>query len=84
MAANVLEGIVGKASIAAVVLEDADAMLLGKVFKCALNTNHFFRGQFHHQMDILELEVVVDGDCHRGVILLGECSLELGNEANLC
>jgi hypothetical protein len=34
-------------------------------------------------MDILELGVVVNEDCGRGVMLLGECSFELGNEANL-
>ncbi len=84
MAATVLEGIVGKASIVAVVVGDADAMLLSKVFQCALSTHCFFRGQLCHQMDILELGVVVDGDRCRGVMLLGECSLELGNEANLC
>ncbi len=38
----VLEGIVGKAFIVAVLVEDADAMLLGKVFKQALGFHHFF------------------------------------------
>ncbi len=46
--ATVLDGIVGEASIVAVVVEDADAMLLGKVFKRVLSIHHFFRGQLHH------------------------------------
>ncbi len=36
--AAVLERVVRKLSIVAVVVEDADAVLLGKVFKCALGS----------------------------------------------
>ncbi len=40
--ATALEGIVGKASIVALAVEDANAMLLGKVFKQALGFHCFF------------------------------------------
>jgi hypothetical protein len=71
----VLEGIVCKLSIVAVVVEDADAVLLGKVFKHALGFHHFFRGELGHEVNVLELGVVIDKDGGRGVGFLGKCPL---------
>ncbi len=47
-AATVLEGVVHKASIVAVVVEDADDMLLSKVLKCTLSIHCLFRGKLGH------------------------------------
>ncbi len=71
-AATVLKGVVHESSIVTMVVEDADAMLLGKVLERALSFNCFFRGELGHEMDVLELGVVVakDGGCR--VVLLGE------------
>jgi hypothetical protein len=81
--AAVLEGVVCKLSIVAVVVEDADAMLLGEVLEGLLGLHGFLGGKLGHQMDVLEPRVMVhkDGGCR--VALLGECPLELGNEAHL-
>jgi hypothetical protein len=54
-AAAVLEGVVCKMSVVAVVVEDADAVLLGKVFKGSLGFHGFLRGKLGHQMNVLEL-----------------------------
>jgi hypothetical protein len=43
--ATVLEGVVHEASIVAVVVEDADAMLLGKVLERTLSVHCLFRGK---------------------------------------
>ncbi len=74
-AAAVLEGIVCKTAIVAVVVEDADAMLLGKVLKGLLGIHGFLRGELCHQMDVLEPGVVVHEAGGRCVMLLGECPL---------
>jgi hypothetical protein len=81
--AAVLESIVRGSSVVTMVVEDADAVLLGEVLERALSFHCFFRGELGHEMDVLEIGVVVDkyGGC--SVAFLGECSLELGNEANL-
>jgi hypothetical protein len=47
-AATVLEGVVRKTFIVAVVVKDADAMLLGKVLKCTLSVHCLFRGKLGH------------------------------------
>ncbi len=47
-AATVLEGVVCEESIVAVVMEDADAKLLGKVLKCVLSIHCLFRGKLGH------------------------------------
>jgi hypothetical protein len=73
--AAVLEGIVCKSSVVAVVVEDADAVLLGKVLKGSLGVHGFLRGELRHQMDVLEPGVVVHKDGGHCVVLLGECSL---------
>jgi hypothetical protein len=57
--ATLLECIVRKASIFAVVVKDVDAMLLGEVLKHAHSIHRLFRGEHGHQMDVLELRVVV-------------------------
>ncbi len=75
VAAAVLEGVVCKTSIVAVVVEDADAMLLGEVLKGLLGIHGFLGGEFRHQMDVLEPGVVVHKDGGRCVALLGECPL---------
>ncbi len=46
--ATVLEGVVRKASIVTVVVEDADAMLLRGVIKCMLSIHCLFRGKLGH------------------------------------
>ncbi len=73
--AAVLEGIVCKSSIVAVIVEDADAMLLGKVLEGLLGVHGFLGGEHGHQMDVLEPGVVVPEDGGRCVVLLGECPL---------
>ncbi len=52
--AAVFEGIVCKLSIVAVVVEDANAVLLGKVFKGLFGFYCFFRGELGHQVDVLQ------------------------------
>ncbi len=74
-AAIVLEGIVYKMSIVAVVVEDADAVLFGEVLKGSLGIHGFLGGELHHQMDVLEPGVVVHEDGGRCVVLLSECPL---------
>ena len=74
-AAVVLEGVVCKMSIVAVVVEDADTMLLGKVLEGSLGVHGFLGGELRHQMDVLEPGVVVHEDGGRCVALLGECPL---------
>ncbi len=70
----VLEGVVRELSIIAVVVEDADTVLLGEVFKRAFGFHCFFRGELGHEVNVLELGVVVEEDGCRGVVFLGECS----------
>ncbi len=53
--AAVLEGVVRKLSIVAVVAEVAYAMLLGKVFKGSFGFHGLLRGKLGHEVDILEL-----------------------------
>ncbi len=74
-AAAVLEGVVCKTSIVAVVVEDADTVLFGEVLKGLLGIHGFLGGELCHQMDVLEPGVVVDKDSGRCVALLGECPL---------
>jgi hypothetical protein len=72
-AATVLSNsVVRKLSIVAMVVEDVDAMLLSEVLGRALNFHCFFRGELGHEMDVLELGVVVNKDGGCGVVLLGE------------
>ncbi len=73
--AAVLEGIVCKLSVVTVVVEDADAVLLGEVLKGSLGFHGFLGGKFGHQMNVLEPRVVVHKDSDRCVALLGECPL---------
>ncbi len=82
-AAAVLEGIVSELSIVTMVVEDADTVLLGKVFERTLGFHCFFRGELGHEMDVLQLGVVGDKDSGRSVAFLGECPLWLGNKAHL-
>ncbi len=73
--AAVLEGVVWKSSVVTVVVEDADALLLGKVLEGLLGIHGFLGGKFGHQMNVLELRVVVHKDGGHCVALLGECPL---------
>jgi hypothetical protein len=73
--AAVLEGVVCKTSVVAVVVEDADAVLFGEVLKGSLGIHGFLGGELHHQMDVLEPGVVVHEDGGHCVALLGECPL---------
>jgi hypothetical protein len=52
--AAIFEGVVCKLSVVAVVVEDADAVLLGKVFKGLFGFHCFFLGELGHQVDILQ------------------------------
>jgi hypothetical protein len=81
--AAVLEGVVCESSVVAVVVEDVDAVLLRKVFKGLLGFHGFLGGKLGHQMNVLEPGVVVHEDGGRRVTLLGECPLQLSNEAHL-
>ncbi len=82
--AFVLEGIVCTLSIVAVIVEDADTTLLGKVLECLLGFNDLYWGGLVHQVDVLELGAVINKDCDCSVLFLGEWSFELGNETHLC
>jgi hypothetical protein len=52
--AAALEGIVCKLSIVAVVVEYADVVLLGNVFKGLFGLHGLLRGKLGHEVDILE------------------------------
>ncbi len=52
--AAILEGIVCKSSVVAMVVEDADAVLLGKVLKGLFGFNHLFGGKLGHEVDVLQ------------------------------
>jgi hypothetical protein len=52
--AAVLEGLVCKLSIIAVVVEDGEAVLLDKVFEGAFCFHRFFRGKLGHEADVLQ------------------------------
>jgi hypothetical protein len=73
--AAVLEGVLRKSSVVAVVVEDTDTMLLGEVFEQALGFHCFFRDELGHEVIVLELRVVVSKNGGRGVAFLGECPL---------
>jgi hypothetical protein len=73
--AAVLEGIVCKTSVVAVVVEDAYTVLCGKVLKSSLGIHGFLGAEFCHQMDIFEPGVVVHKDGGCCVTLLGEYPL---------
>jgi hypothetical protein len=73
--AAVLEGVICKSSVVAVVVEDADTVLLGKVLKGSLGVHGFLGGELCHQMDVLEPGVMVPEDGGRCVVLLGKCPL---------
>ncbi len=50
----VFEGVVCKLSVVAVVVEDADAVLLGKVFEGLFGLHCFFGGELGHQVDVFQ------------------------------
>ncbi len=72
--AAVLEGVVRELSIVTVVVEDADAVLLGKVFEHAFGFHCFLGGELGHEVNIIELGVVVNKDGGHCIAFLGECS----------
>jgi hypothetical protein len=53
-AAAVFEGSVHKLSVVAVVVEDADAVLLSKVLECFFGFHRLFGGKLGHEVDVLE------------------------------
>jgi hypothetical protein len=73
--AAVLKGVVCKLSIVEMVLEDTDAMLLGEVLERAFGFYHFLGGELGHEVNVIELQVVVDKDGGRCIAFLGECPL---------
>jgi hypothetical protein len=50
----VLEGLVCKLSVVAMVVEDADAVLLGKVLEGLFGFHCLFRGKLGHEVDVLQ------------------------------
>jgi hypothetical protein len=50
----VLEGIFCELSIVAIVVEDADAVMLGKVLNCLFGFHHLFGGKLGHEVDVLQ------------------------------
>jgi hypothetical protein len=52
--AAVLEGVVCKSSVVAVVVEYVYAVLLGEVFKGLFGFHDLLRGKLGHEVDILE------------------------------
>jgi hypothetical protein len=52
--AAVLEGVVCKSSIVAMVVEDADAVMLGKVLKGLFGFHRLFGGKIGHEVDVLQ------------------------------
>ncbi len=81
--AAVLEGVVCKLPVVTVVVEYLYAVLLGKVFKSSFGFHGLLGGKLGHEVNILELCVVVNEDGGRCVAFPGEFSLKLGNEAYL-
>jgi hypothetical protein len=51
--AAVLEGAVCKSSVVAIVVEDADAVLFGKVLKGLFGFHFLFGGKLGHKVDVL-------------------------------
>ncbi len=70
-----LKALSAKTSVVAVVVEDADAVLFGEVLEGLLGIHGFLGGELCHQMDVLELGVVVHEDGGRSLALFGECPL---------
>jgi hypothetical protein len=81
--AAVFGGVVCKLSVVAVAVEDADAVLPGKVFEGSFGFHCFFGGELGHEVDVLQSQVVVNKDGGHCIAFLGKCSLQLGNEAHL-
>jgi hypothetical protein len=52
--AAILEGVVCKSSVVAMVVEDVDTLLLGKVLKGLFGFNPLFVGKLGHKMDVLQ------------------------------
>jgi hypothetical protein len=73
--AAVLEGVVCKSSVVAVAVDDADAVLLGKVFKGLFGFHHLFGGKLGHKVYVLQSLAVVKEDDGHCKAFLGECSL---------
>ncbi len=71
----VLEGVVCKSSVVTMVVEDADAVLFGKVLEGWFGFHRLFGGKLGHKVDVLQSQVVVDEDGGRCIAFLGECTL---------
>ncbi len=71
----VLEGVVCKSSVVAMVVEDADAVLFGKVLKGLFDFLYLFGGELGHKLDVLQSRVVVNKDDGRCIAFLGDCTL---------
>ncbi len=52
--AAVLKGVVCKFSVVAMVVEDADAVLLDKVLKCLFGFDRLFEGKLGHEVNLLQ------------------------------
>ncbi len=73
--------VVSKAATIAVVVLDLHAVLGSEAFKSKLGIKCLQQGKIaHHQIDKLEMRVVVNKDGHITVASLGECTLCLAIE----
>jgi len=80
--ACLLEGIVIKSSIVAVIMLDANAVLGGKGLKCFLGSYGLDSRVIDLEMDESQTRVVVHKDGSAPVALLGKCPLQLGKESH--
>ncbi len=81
--AGLLEVVVGKAAIVAMVVADGDAMLGSELLKRSLGLDLFFRTQILHEMDKAKVREVVQEDGRCLVSFLGEPSFQLRKETNM-
>jgi hypothetical protein len=81
--ACLLEGVIVKLSVVAVIMLDANAMLGGKGLKCSPGGNGLDGGVIDLEMDELQTRVVVHKAGPAPVALLGKCPLQVGKRIPL-
>ncbi len=79
--ACLLEGIVVKLSVVAVIMLDANAMLGSEGLECSLGGNGLDGGVINLEMDESQTRVVVHKDGPAPVAFLGKYPLQLGKES---
>ncbi len=80
--ACLLESVVIKLSVVAVIMLDANAVLGGKGLECSLGGDGLDGGVIDLEMDESQTRVVVHKDGRAPVALLGKCPLQLGKESH--